>query len=962
MWWLWPHLRRLWAGVGTVAAGLIVTWLYSLLSAQALPHVSIASTLLRDYWPWLAGGLLAFATVSFVAEQGHRRHQSRAPQPLRVAPRPWFRRFHSRAPIELVATATLTIVGRVNELAKLNDWFAQVRSGTRRVIFVSGEPGIGKTTLTRTFLNSLAGDRGVRIGRGQCVEQYGAGEPYMPILEALTRFCRAPGGEKLVEILHRMAPAWLAQMPSLISAEDRIRLQSLAQGTTQQRMLREMAEALEVIAAEAPLILYLEDLHWSDPSTLDLIATVARRNESARLMVLGTYRPVEMLAGDHALRAMKEELELHQQAIELRLPMLSEADIAAYLAQRFSAKDGGLSPHPFRLGERDLGQVASAIYARSEGNPLFMVNVVDYLVEQGSIVDIDKIEAPRNIRQMIERNLQPLSDDDQIILEAASVAGAEFSAPAVAAALEQPLAQIEARCTPLARREQFISIQGLATWPDGTRGTTYRFSHALYQEVLYERTPLGTRDEFHRRIAEREEVAYGDHATEIAAELAHHYRQANNPKRSIHFFQLAAEQAAERSALSEAETELRQAIGLVQHLPESAERDLIELRLQTTLGAVLTGRSYGAREKDEVLQRAYELCDRVADPGAVLSALFHIIQFHISRMHLNEARKLAERATNLVHANDDPLHAIGAWHNMGETLWYVGEPLSARTYADRALGLYEGIPQSALIASFGMDFWIVTAASVGSTRLILGSADQALDWGMRIPDRVRNSVHPLTKATGLVAPGFATFCFGDLDRFRRFMASARQLAEEYGFSEILGWCLQFDAYARFWQGERAEGLEQMIDANRRLEAVGSLFTSTWRFATLAEMYLELGDYRAAEETISGTIKLVNRTNERFCEPEIHRVAGEIISRKAGGDVVAAEERFREAIKVAQKQSAKWWELRATTSLARLLRDTNRREEARTTLGEIYGWFREGFDTRVLKDAKALLDELNRRAS
>ena len=216
---------------------------------------------------------------------------------------------------------------------------------------------------------------------------------------------------------------------------------------------------------------------------------------------------------------------------------------------------------------------------------------------------------------------------------------------------------------------------------------------------------------------------------------------------------------------------------------------------------------------------------------------------------------------------------------------------------------------------------------------------------MRIPERVRNSVHPLTKATGLVAPGLRDILLGDLDCTRGLTAPARQLAEEYGFGEVLGCCLQFDAYARFWQGERAEGLEQLIDANRRLDTVGSLFISTWRLAMLAEMYLELGDYGAAEETISGTINLVNRTNERFCEPEVHRVAGEITFGKPGGDLVAAEERFREAIAIAQKQSAKWWELRANTSLARLLRDTDRREEARTTLGETCNWFTEGFEPR-----------------
>jgi tetratricopeptide (TPR) repeat protein len=486
-----------------------------------------------------------------------------------------------------------------------------------------------------------------------------------------------------------------------------------------------------------------------------------------------------------------------------------------------------------------------------------MVNVVNYLVENSSILDVDTIEVPRNIRQMIERDLQRLGDDDRTILEAASVAGAEFSAPAVAAALERPPAQIEVRCNALARREQFISIQGPTTWPDGTRGTTYRFSHALYQEVLYERAPLGTRDEYHRRIADREEAAYGDHATEIATELAHHYRQANNPEKSIHFFQLAAEQATARSALTEAEAQLRDAIALIPALPPSAERDFIELGLQTTLGAVLTGRSYGAQEKEEPLQRAHELCDRVTDAGAVVSALFQIVQFYISRMRMNEARALAERTTSLVQTIEDPLHAIEAWHNLGEILFWVGEPLSVCTYADRALALYEEIPRPALIGYFGLDWWIITAWLAGVSRLILGSVEQALDWGVRTAEHVRDSAHPLTKAEGLMLAVWpATFCLGDLDWIRRLLAPARQLAEEYGLAEMLGWCLQLDAYARFWQGERSAGLEQMIDAIARLDAVGSGQASTWRLAMLAEMYFELGDYRAAEETVSGTINLV----------------------------------------------------------------------------------------------------------
>ncbi len=327
MWWSWPHLRRLWAAAGAVSVGLIVSYLYSLASAQPLPDQRLVGHLLNDYWRWIGGALMVLAAASGAAARAHRRHEARAPQPLRIKPGGW-RKWRQRKRPELTAASSASgsglMVGRETELARLNQWLVQVRTGVRRVVFVSGEPGIGKSTIISAFLDSVTGDRAVRIAQGQCVEQYGAGEPYMPILDGLTRLCRAPGGERILATLHRLAPAWLAQMPSLVSAEDRVRLQGQSQGITQQRMLREMAEALEALSSETPLILLLEDLHWSDYSTLDLIGAIARRSEPARLMILGTYRPVEMLAGEHPLRALKAELELHQQCEELRLKLLSE--------------------------------------------------------------------------------------------------------------------------------------------------------------------------------------------------------------------------------------------------------------------------------------------------------------------------------------------------------------------------------------------------------------------------------------------------------------------------------------------------------------------------------------------------------------------------------------------------------------------------------------------------------------
>ena len=293
-------------------------------------------------------------------------------------------------------------------------------------------------------------------------------------------------------------------------------------------------------------------LHWSDFSTLELISVLARRTEPARLLILGTYRPTEMLASDHPLRTMKQELELHRYCEELRLKLLSEADVAAYLAKRFADDDT----------TRSLAGIAPLIHERTDGNPLFMVNVVDYLLEQGSPVDVIKIEAPRGIFQMIERNLERLNPAAQRVLEAASIAGAEFSAAAIAAAIERPLSEIEGTCTRLARHEQFVTADGTSEWPDGTVASSFRFLHSLYGDVLYGRVPAGYRVELHRRIAARLEKAHGERAGEIATELAHHYSRANDRNKAIQYLQIAGERAAARYAMVEAErhyTSARQA-------------------------------------------------------------------------------------------------------------------------------------------------------------------------------------------------------------------------------------------------------------------------------------------------------------------------------------------------------------------------------------------------------------------
>src|SRR5262245_19327322 len=275
---------------------------------------------------------------------------------------------------------TTPIVGREPDLARLHGWLEKALHGERQLVFVAGEPGIGKTTVVEMFLRQVAGEEELWIGRGQCVEQYGAGEAYLPVLEALGRLCREAGGHDVIALLGHQAPSWLVQMPALLSATELEELQRRTAGVTRERMLRELAEALEALTAERALILWLEDLHWSDYSTLDLLSVLARRQEAARLLVLGTYRPVEGLTSDHPLKGVKQELQVHGQCEELALDFLTAEDVAEYLAVRFTGGAPGRAP---------LQTLAHLIHQRTDGNPLFMVNVVNDLIAQGVVTKMN---------------------------------------------------------------------------------------------------------------------------------------------------------------------------------------------------------------------------------------------------------------------------------------------------------------------------------------------------------------------------------------------------------------------------------------------------------------------------------------------------------------------------------------------------------------------------------------------
>jgi len=468
-----------------------------------------------------------------------------------------------------VPGTTARILGRDAALSQLGQWLDIALTGNCQTVFVTGESGIGKTTLVEAFLQAIGSN--ICILRGQCLEQYGSGEAYLPILDALSRL-GAEHDAHIIEVLRNCAPTWILQIPHLTTIGERAALQHEILGITRERMLREIAEALELMTATTPLVLFLEDLHWSDYSTLDLVTYLARRRRRARLLLIGTYRPVEVIVNEHPLRGVKQELQLHKLCHELALEYLTLESVCGFLQITFPKHQ---LPAAF----------AAIIHKRTEGNPLFIVNLIEFLVQEKIIaerdgcwkleVDLSEVElaVPDNIREMVDKHVERLDPAEQHVLEGASVVGMDCSAVAISAGLDEDIVRIEEICDGLARKHHFLWPAYLAELPDGTITPRYRFIHALYLDVLYKRVALTRRRIIHGRIGKRGESLYGNRVGEIAAELAVHFEQSHDYVRAVKYLLMAAENATRRSADHEAIALSKHGLELLKALPQSAEHD-----------------------------------------------------------------------------------------------------------------------------------------------------------------------------------------------------------------------------------------------------------------------------------------------------------------------------------------------------------------------------------------------------
>ena len=888
-----------------------------------------------------------------------------------------------------VETSGSLFVGREAELQVLQHALETALRTQRQVVFVTGEAGVGKTALVDTFRTRLSGS--LLIGRGQCLEQYGGGEAYLPVLDALTQLGQKPENHRLIPVLDRYAPTWLAQMPALVPEAERVHLQSRVTGATRPRMLREMAEALEALTAEQPLLLILEDLHWSDPSTLELIAYMAQRREPAQLLILGTYRPTDLVVHDHPLKKVKQELHAHGQCEEVRLELLSQDHVEAYLRHRLQTQQ-----LPARLLE--------LVYQRTDGNPLFMVNIVDYALQQrvlsqthgqwrlhAQAAETQAFDIPPNLQQFLIKQFHSLDKTHQLLLETASVCGVVFAVASVAAVLGYDPAEAEQMCEELARTSPFVEEDEgdeIVEWPDGSLSGQYRFRHALYQHVLYERLAAIRKVRLHRQLGEHLEASHGEQVSVIAAQLAVHFEAGRAYPAAVRYLQQAAQNALQHSAHQEALGHVTRGLQLLETFPDTPQRTQQELALQVALGSALqNAKGYGAPEVEAAYARARTLCHQLGNPPQLFPVLYGLQSFYLVRADMPTARELAERLLALAAQTEDPSLLVGAHMALGQVLHLVGQLDTAYSHAQQGIRLSEvehgGFSPASYIVDPGGGCLQVAARILW----LRGYPNQALQRTQQALQHAQAILRPFHLGWTLTNTALMYYLRREASAVKEHAQAVIDLSTTHGFPNWLAWGNMFYGWALSEEGHAEEGCALVRQSLATCRAIGSEMGRPWVLSILAEMCRKAGQFEESLAAVDEALELMETNSERIWEAELYRLKGELLLNDESNDKLGtqnaerqtktpdmssvhrssfsfiihrseeAEACFQRAISIARMQQAKSLELRAVVSLARLWQQQEKKGQARHMLADVYNWFTEGFETADLQEAKALLGEL-----
>lgn len=887
-------------------------------------------------------------------------------------------------------------VGRERELAELEQLLEQAMAGLAQVVFVAGEAGAGKSSLLQEFIrHAEAVDPDVVAALGQCSAQTGVGDAYLPFREVLTALT---GGDDEQQARSAITPANAARLQELarVSAETLLDVapdlvgifvpgasliakilskaaqnsklaNKLAQVEAKQpinptleqaQIFQQYTQALQALAKDHTLILILDDLHWADSASLNLLFHLARQLQDSRVLLVGAYRPEDVALGRdgkrHPLEPVLNELRRYRGDIVIDLDATREHEGRAFV-------DALIDSEPNRLD----AAFRQELFVRTGGHPLFTIELLRNLQERGDLVrdatgrwvrgpQLEWELLPARVEGVIEERVARLTDELRQTLTIGSVMGLDFLAQVVGRVQQiQERTLLGNLARELDKRHHLVQERGETTVGQQML-SWYRFSHALVQDFLYSDLGEGERRLLHGDVAAALEELYAGLTDAVAVQLAYHFLAARRAAKAVNYLTLAGEQAVRAVAYTEASRHFTQALAQLATLPETPERAQRELGLLLSLGEALTAiKGYTDPEVAGIYSRMRVLLPKLGQVPEIFPALMALERLYSMSNKALLEYEVAAQALDLAQSLQDPKLLVGGHQIMGNALFLKGQFAAARTHLEQSLARYD--PQEEYVLNLPDDPGVIVSACLGWTLWLLGFAEQALvrsQAAVKLAQGFANRPYP---------EAMALFFLAMLHSLRRDAAAARQtveaaiaLATKHGFPYVETLARVTYAWVQVDQGEIETGIEQIqrsVAALRTMSAVSSVAPA---LVELARVY---GQVDRVEEGLA-LVAEVQEMGDRpmWMEADLYLVQGMLHMKRVDGGQ-AAEASFQRAIAIAREQEAKFLELRATVHLARLWRAQGKSLEARQILAEIYGWFSEGFDTVDLREAKALLDEL-----
>jgi len=827
-----------------------------------------------------------------------------------------------------------SLVGREHELALLHERWRLAKGGEGQVVLLSGEAGIGKSRIVRALRELVSEDRHYSL-RYQCLP-FHASSAFYPIIQRLERAARYAAEDtvdvkldKLEELLRMssddidtIAPLFAALLS--LPADHRYGPLDLTPQQRRDRIFAAMMGQVLALSEQRPVLFVVEDVQWIDPTTQHFAGELMVRVRDAAVLMLITHRP-EYLPPWSALP--------HQTSLALnRLSRDQAAEIVRTIP------GGQLSDG-----------VVDRIIARADGVPLFIEELTKNVLESEStgvdLIATDRI--PTTLRASLTARLDRLDEAKEIAQIGAAI-GREYSYEVIGAVAQKTRVELDVALDRLVQSELVFRTVT-------SQGTVYTFKHALVQEVAYETMLKSRRVQLHRHIAQVLEADFPGIAQSEPEILARHYTEANMILPAIACWQRAGQHAVEVSANPEAVSHYEKALELLAALPETRERDELELELRVASGGPLfMTKGQTSPEVDSTFSRARELFQRVGDRNQLVETLFSLWRRYTHRPDYGAQRDLAAQLVEIGDSADDTVAKVLGHYSLGYTLFGCGEIEESRTHLEQAYGFYDPALRESLAFRLGQDPGVACLANLAIALWVLGYPDAGAKRAHDAISLAEELSHPFSH---MYALGFSCLVHQlrrDAAAVRRNSALAISLAREQGFSAWLYSRAICEGWARSQEGEVTEGIQEIHEGLEITRGAVHRTRLPYFLSLLAEANLLAGRTNDARSLINNALDIVAEIDEHWFEAELHRMQGEIL---AGEGDSAAEASFVCALEIASRQNAKSWELRTATSLARLRLGQGRRAEAVDLLAPIYDWFTEGFDTPDLKNAKTLLDDL-----